>query len=241
MNKVETIYNELKANILSDQYPSGKLPTERVLSEDYSVTRNTIKNVINALVEDGLVFKKQRSGIYINLLFKQNYQKHAHNLNEPLGVTGTYDGESEVISKVLDFQVIRPTKKISESLVISESEFVYYIKRVRLVDDSPISIEEAYIPIKHLPELSIENVNSSIFSYAHENSFTLSSSYISVYADVSSREDQKYLGLSEVEPVSVIEEIIMTDTGIPFEFTIIRNHYKKFILNTITRDKTKLM
>lgn len=232
------IYNNLKQNILNDVYPTGKLPTERALAEEYEVTRNTIKNVVNQLEEEGLVFKKQRSGVYINLLFKENHKHFSHSLDEPIGVTKTFSAENDVESEILEFKVIRPEQKILSSLVLKENEFVYYIKRVRILNQEPISIEEAFIPIKHLPELNLEHIKNSLFVYAEQNNFKLSNSYLSVYADSSSKEDQKYLGLSANEPVSIIEEIILTDTGVPFEFSIIRNHYKKFMLNTVTKKKT---
>lgn len=234
----EQIYKTLKNNILNDKYPNGKIPTERELSEKFDVTRNTIKNVIATLEEEGLVFKKQRSGVYINLLFKENYKKYSHSLEEPLGVTKTFSNNSDVGSQVLKFEVIRPEKKIADSLVLSNNDFVYYIKRVRLLDGEPISIEEAYIPIKHLPELNKSHIKKSLFLYAEENGFNLTNSYLSVYADCSTSEDQRYLGLQQNQPVSVIEEIILTDTGVPFEISIIRNHYKKFMLNTVTKKKT---
>lgn len=229
------IYNTSKQNILDDKYPSGKLPTERVIAEEYNTTRNMVKNVITMLEEDGLVFKKQRSGIYINLLFKENYKKYSHSLGKPIGVTKTFSNESKVSSEILKFEVISPDKKISDALVLQDNEFVYYIKRVRILDDEAISIEEAYVPIKYLPELSLENIKTSLFSYIEEKGYKLFNSYLSVYSDVSNKEDQKYLKLLETEPVSVIEEIVLTDTGIPIEISIIRNHYKKFTLNTVTK------
>jgi DNA-binding GntR family transcriptional regulator len=229
----EEIAEKIKKNILNEVYKNGKLPNERLLSEEFNVSRSTIKNAIDALVDTGLVFRKQRSGNYINLLFKRNYKDYEHQRKGPIGVTNAFAKDSKISSDILTFEVIIPNEEVKEILLLDEDEFVYHIRRIRYVDEDPISVETAYIPIKILPELNKKIISKSIYQYAEKKlGIALLNSYISIYSDLSNEDDQSALNLKKNEPVSVVEEIIFTDTGIPFEYTIVRNHYKKFSYNT---------
>lgn len=236
----EEIANHIKTNILNDVYLEGKLPTERVLSESFNVSRSTIKKALDLLVERGLVFRKQRSGNYINLLFKKHYRDFEHQQKGPIGVTTAFENDGEISSEILNFDVILPDSDIRKSLLLNEDEFVYHIRRIRYFNSNPISVETAYIPIKILPELTKKIINKSIYQYAKKKlGISLQNSYITIYSDSSNKDDQTFLKLKNTEPVTVIEEIVFTDIGIPFEYTIVRNHYKNFSYNTTSFSKQK--
>lgn len=232
----EQIMNQIRQDILSDTYPDGQLPDERTLSQTFAVSRSTIKKAIDALVEEGLVFKKRGSGTFINLLFKKNYADYSHQRKGPIGLTKSFASNNKVTAEILSYEVILPTTDIQNNLLIDASEFVYHIKRLRLINDIPISIETAYIPIKEMPKLTLEIATDSIYTYATETMhLNLTNSYISIHSAPSTDEDCKLLQLGKDEPVTIVEEIVFLDTGTPFEYTIIRNHYKKFTYNTIVK------
>lgn len=234
----EEIANQIKKSILSDMYKDGKLPNERLLSETFKVSRSTVKKAIDTLVDSGLVFRKQRSGNYINLLFKKNYKDYEHQQKGPIGVTAAFENEGKITSKILDFEVIVPNNDVRKTLLLDEDEFVYHIRRIRYINDCAMSIETAYIPIKIFPELNKKIINKSIYQYAKKKlGISLMNSYISIYSDCSNEVDQSSLNLKANEPVTVVEEIVFTDTGIPFQYTIVRNHYKDFSYNTTSISK----
>lgn len=230
----ENIAEKLQLKILSDDYPEGKLPNERELSDEFNVSRSTMKKAIDALVDDGLLFRKARSGTFINRLFKKNFADYSHQKQGPIGLTRSFSDRSKKIdSRILLFEAVLPPDDIKQSLLLTDSDFTFYFKRVRIIDDVPVSIETGYIPIQLFPNLSKEIVNESIYQYAAEEmGISLSNSYISIFSEPSTEEDQQELKLTTTEPVTVTEEIVFTDTGIPFEYTVVRNHYKKFTYTT---------
>lgn len=230
----QSITAKLRENILGEEYPSGKLPNERILSEEFQVSRSTMKKAIDSLVEEGLLFRKARSGTFINLLFKKNYDDYIHQQKGPIGLTNSFSGKyQQISSEILLFEVIQPPQEVQQALLLDEYEFTYHVKRVRFLDERPVSIETDYIPIQLFPNLSMDIVKDSIYNYAHTNmGINLKNSYISIFSEPSTEEDQEQLGLLPTEPVTVTEEIVFTDTGLPFEYTIVRNHYKTFSYNT---------
>ena len=63
MKKYETVASAITADIESGKYPSGSvLPTEEKLTAMYAVSRQTVRRALSALVESGLISKRQGSG-----------------------------------------------------------------------------------------------------------------------------------------------------------------------------------
>lgn len=62
-----TIYNSLREDILGGIYPYGtKLPSKRVLADDFNVSIITVEHAIDLLEEEGYINSIQRSGYYVS-------------------------------------------------------------------------------------------------------------------------------------------------------------------------------
>ena len=60
------IYDRLYTDIMDGVYESGtKLPGEATLAAKYNVSRNTLRQALTVLVEDGLVAKMQGKGTFV--------------------------------------------------------------------------------------------------------------------------------------------------------------------------------
>ncbi|MCP1102880.1 DNA-binding GntR family transcriptional regulator [Aequitasia blattaphilus] len=61
-----SIYNWLREDIVSGQYQTGsRLPSENILSDKYNVSRNTVRQALTVLNQDGYIEKKQGKGTYV--------------------------------------------------------------------------------------------------------------------------------------------------------------------------------
>jgi len=221
------VMHDLKKRILNGEFKTKKVPDERSLSESYQVSRSTIKRAMGVLVDRGIVFKKRGSGTFINPLYLKDQSAFQYE-GKNLGITDSFqvDGEQPQ-SRLLDYRVVPATPEIQQELFLADSEFVYQIKRLRLVEDQPVIIETGYIPIKILPALTSQVVQSSIFSYVHEaTGKSVNKSFLSIGVQPSNAEDQDLLKLTPTEPVGVMEGIFFLDDGTPFEVSNMRLHYK---------------
>lgn len=224
----------LQKNILAGKYPDLKIPTERALSEEFQISRSSVKRAISILANEGVVFQKQGSGTFINPLYLKNDSIVHYHESQNLGITDSFalDGKQPG-SKLISFEVIRPSSELIRDLFLDENEFVYEIKRLRTFDQQAFLIEVGYIPIKLMPNLSPENASGSIFSYLEESqNQRVSKSYLTISADKSNAEDQKLLNLDPTEPVSVMDGVFFLADGTPFEYSKMRIHYKYFKYNT---------
>ncbi|CUS25599.1 GntR family transcriptional regulator [Paucilactobacillus oligofermentans DSM 15707 = LMG 22743] len=227
------IMRDLKERIFNQEFNDKKLPDERSLSESYGVSRSSIKRALNVMAQQGIIFKKRGSGTFINPLYLKNQSLFNYE-GTNLGVTDSFhlDGKRPGI-KLIDYQVIPASKELQQDLFLEPDDFVYKIKRLRLLDDEPIIIETGYIPIKIMPGLTPSVVKGSIFNYLSEiEGKSVTKSFMSILAEPSNQQDQELLGLSDKEPVGIMEGIFFLDDGTPLEVSNMRVHYKYLKYNT---------
>ena len=126
--------------------------------DEYRASRVSIRKAIDELVKQGLLEKIQGSGTYIR-------QKTSVHLLNPLrsGIEDSLSLGQTISSDVIEFAVIRPPQEILSRLKIAEDERVYYIKRLRKMNERPQIIEESYMPVRLFPELTVRVLQSYNF------------------------------------------------------------------------------
>ena len=162
----KNIISDLKEKIFAGKFTDMKLPDERSLAEQYNVSRSSVKRALNKMSNEGIIFKKRGSGTFINPLYLKNESIFNYEEGSNLGISDNFRLKGKKPqTKILDFQVIKPTSELQRDLFLSPEDFVYKIIRLRLFEDEPFMIETGYIPIKILPKLSRTQLESSIFAY----------------------------------------------------------------------------
>lgn len=228
-----TIMHDIKEKIVNKEYDGMRLPDERSLSEHYQVSRSSMKRALELLAQDGIVFKKRGSGTFINPLYLKNRGLFKYE-GSNLGITDSFSvpGKSQNI-ELLDYQVIKTDDDLKQDLFLTSSDFVYKIRRLRLLDDQPFLIETGFIPIKIAPDLNPDILKKSLFNYLeHQKNKRVTKSFLTITVEPSTLEDQVKLMLEPNEPVGIIEGIFFLDDGTPFEVSNMRVHYKYMKYNS---------
>lgn len=228
-----TIMHDIKEKIVNKEYDGMRLPDERSLSEHYQVSRSSIKRALELLAQEGIVFKKRGSGTFINPLYLKNRGLFKYE-GSNLGITDSFSvpGKSQNI-ELLDYQVIKTDDDLKQDLFLTSSDFVYKIRRLRLLDDQPFLIETGFIPIKIAPDLNPDILKKSLFNYLeHQKNKRVTKSFLTITVEPSTLEDQVKLMLEPNEPVGIIEGIFFLDDGTPFEVSNMRVHYKYMKYNS---------
>lgn len=64
--RVENVMRRIETALLDGSYPAhARLPAERVLAEQYGVSRNTLREAIQRLAARGLLRSRQGAGVYV--------------------------------------------------------------------------------------------------------------------------------------------------------------------------------
>lgn len=227
------VMRDIKKKILNNEYQEMRLPDERSLSQEYQVSRSSMKRALELLAQQGIIFKKRGSGTFINPLYLKNQSLFKYE-GSNLGITDSFSmpGKKQSI-ELLDYQVIKANEDLKQDLFLKDSDFVYKIKRLRLLDDQPFLIETGFIPIRIAPELNESILKGSLFNYLEDTQQkTVTRSFLTITVEPSTLDDQAKLMLTPNEPVGVLSGIFFLDDGTPFEVSNMRIHYKYMKYNT---------
>lgn len=211
------------------------LPTEAQLCEEFSVSRVTVRQAIKLLVEQEVLESIQGSGTYVRDV-KVNYDIYQ--------MTGFYEKVSDrgvaTHSDVLAFEIIKPSPAIASVLQLDGDQRVYYVKRVRFIDDSPVNLEETWLPLALFPDLNYKVMCNSKYQYIeNEKKMVIDRSEQEILPVMPPDEVVERLHVAPDQPI--LEKITTgyLDNGTVFEYS--RNYFKssdyKFTLTAKRRAK----
>lgn len=128
---------EVLKNEISEGRYKEKIPSERELIDRFSVSRTTIREAVNHLVNEGILRKVHGKGTFINQIKPIHEWLYTINsLTDTITRMGLEPG-----SKLLESNHTREPKHIGQHL---ESKDFHLIKRLRTADSEPIAIERHY-------------------------------------------------------------------------------------------------
>ncbi|MEC2451401.1 GntR family transcriptional regulator, partial [Bacillus cereus] len=135
--KYKQIADVLEQNIRDGLFnETKKLPTEEALMNRFEVSRNTIRKVISQLVNRGYIFQVQGSGMFLRETSVTDYI----NLGSLRGLTKNLVSQN-IETKVLELEVIDADEEIAKQMQCEAGTRLYFLKRLRIVDAKPFSIE----------------------------------------------------------------------------------------------------
>ena len=135
----ELIVEEIK----SGQYPVDSLiPTEKELSEQFGISRTTVRQAVTELVQEGWLYRIKSKGTFIaRQKLKQDFLQRLETFRDQMKRLGL-----EPSTEVLDCRVTKASHEVAENLQIEEGEQVIYLFRRRFGDKEPVVTVETYLP-----------------------------------------------------------------------------------------------
>lgn len=128
--------------------PGAKLPPERVLAEEFSITRVTVRQALIRMESEGLIFREDRRGWFVSLP-RVRYDPTANtSFTESITEQGRVAGTT-----VLHQQQVTASQWLSRHLACPLGDPVYIINRLRTVDDRPVLVEQICIKAARCPNL----------------------------------------------------------------------------------------
>jgi GntR family transcriptional regulator len=135
------IKDYLHQKVKNGVFPGGtKLPSERDLSLDLGVSRMTVRQALQALVKEDIIYSRTGKGYYAC----------QPRIDQELGVLTSFSEEMLQhgflpTSRVILAELQLPTPEIAEPLQLSQGAEVVALRRVRLADNRPIALENAFL------------------------------------------------------------------------------------------------
>ncbi|WP_312382749.1 GntR family transcriptional regulator [Atlantibacter subterraneus] len=210
------ILNDLKEKINTGVYDIGcALPTEKQLIKDYAVSRITIRKAVEELVKLNLVEKRRGSGTYV--LGKQ----YSHELRGLAGTSEILEVCNKIVKyRVFQFSLVTDNAIVRKMLGMREDEPLYYIRRVKYVDENPHIVEDSYMPVSLFPDLNIATLEKSKFAYVErEKGMSVQGSRQEFTAVEPDSEIMKMLNMEKNHPVLNLRSISNLLDGRRFDYT----------------------
>ena len=222
-------YSQLKNIILekinSGEYSAGKpIPSERELSEVLNISRMTVRQALNQLTSEGILYRERGVGTFVSKAKIE--QRNIMSFSDTVSKRGMTPS-----TKVLKFEKIKPSDDIRNILMLKENEAVYNVKRLRLANNIPVAIEESFIPEKHCPDLEKFDLRHSLYRILREEyHYNLAYADNLIEAAKASGETKKLLEIPGSVPVLRIYILYYTDSGIKlyYEKSVYRSDNYKY-------------
>jgi GntR family transcriptional regulator len=139
----DQVKSHLRQRIVNAEFNAGRIPSETSLAHELKVSRNTIRDALSKLETEGIIFRKQGAGTFVNkavLLIKTRLEdivpyeamikEHGYRPSVKL---------DSIDEKSADLQ-------LSTHLPLKPGERVLVVKKLFLADDKPVILNLTYIP-----------------------------------------------------------------------------------------------
>ncbi|MGQ9593920.1 MAG: GntR family transcriptional regulator [Anaerolineae bacterium] len=195
--------------------PGMKLPSERDLSQQLSVSRVTVRQAIAALEEDGLLYRIHGKGTFVA---KPKIELDARDL---ISFTSGMQRRGIVPSaKVLEFSRVPASRKVAAALQIEVGQQVYHIRRLRLGNNIPTVIEKCYFPYALCKGLERFDLSTaSIYRVLHDElGVQLRHVRQTLEPVLATEEEAAILHVEPGFPLMLVTRVAYTDGEVPVEY-----------------------
>ncbi|MGX9742491.1 GntR family transcriptional regulator [Pseudocitrobacter corydidari] len=238
MRRYIEISDIIRERIKNKLYLQGeKIPYGHQLCEEFSCSKITLNNAMDILVNEGFITRQRGLGTVVKTATPQ-YLPLAGERSSPIQGVSTINTARgyEVSSLLLAFETANPPAEIAAHLAINTDQFAWHFRRVRYIDELPLSIEETWIPLRILPEFTRQDAQGSVYQYVEKTLKKIPASSHTQFSSLPSNEDaQAWLRLTPTEPVSVTRSVTYLNDGQPFEFCVSHYHYQRFNYNSVVQ------
>jgi GntR family transcriptional regulator len=137
-DQARLVADVLRHQIHAGGYPAG-LPAEADLATEFFVSRNTVREALAALKDEGLIERGPRTGTHVAI------RKYEHGLDALVGLKATFKGYGEIRNEVRATMTVSAPPSVANKLGLDPGEPVVFIERLRYLGDLPLSLDMTYL------------------------------------------------------------------------------------------------
>jgi DNA-binding GntR family transcriptional regulator len=128
--------------------PGTKLPPERALAGEFSITRVTVRQALTRMEAEGLIFREDRRGWFVSPP-RVRYDPTANtSFTESIAEQGRTAGTT-----ILSKQQVAASQWESDQLGCAVGDSVFVVNRLRTVDGRAVLVEQIHVKAARCPGL----------------------------------------------------------------------------------------
>ncbi len=210
------IKNTLREQILDGTYVAGgQVPSESELCALFSASRITVRQALGDLQKEGLIFKIHGKGSFVSR------PKAFQNVSTLQGFAESMSAMGYEVINRLEGLVFKPASAaVAERLQVPEGTVVTEIRRVRLLNREPVSLELTWVSEalgRRLAQADL--VTRDIFLILENDcGVPLGHADIAIDATMAAEDIAQSLAVAEGLPVLRIERLTHDTNGTPVDY-----------------------
>ncbi|MER2041872.1 GntR family transcriptional regulator [Desemzia incerta] len=214
------IHNKIRKMIEEGKWQVGeRIPSERDLAKTFEVSRMTLRQAVQTLVDEGILERRVGSGTYVSSQKVQEKMTGIQSFTETIlsqGKTPT--------SKTVSYHVKPASVSEAEHLNLQNETVVLRMERVRFADDVPICFEVATIPYHLVESLGKKEITSSLYRTLEEKKdIHVGRAEQTISAMLASERTAEHLNIKRGEAILRLKQITYSKDNRPFEY--VRTQY----------------
>jgi len=216
------IKEALRAKIIDGTYVAHQqLPSESEMIHAFGVSRITVRQAINDLQKEGLLFKVHGKGTFVAMPNVSQELTHLQGFGEAMHRLG-----HETFSEVFGLKMVKGSGIVCAKLAIDEGAAVTEIRRVRYLNREPVSIDYSWVRHEVGSRLSEKNLREKDLFSLLENALRqpLHSADVEIDATSASAEIATRLKVAAGSPILRIERLTYAEQDKPLVFEYL--HYR---------------
>lgn len=218
----EQLYEILRSSIQRGDWEVGEMiPTEPELIEQYEVSRITVRQALNRLVNEGLIYRQQGRGTFVAEPTLEQGLTRIISFTEDMLQRGLAPG-----TRVLFEGLVPAPEDIAEQLQVRAGEELARLERLRLANQKPMSIEESYLVHRYCPAvLEYDYSETPLREILHRQyDLRIVRARQTIRAVIATPEQAELLGIDGPASLLFVERVSYSQHNIPVEF--LRIHYR---------------
>lgn len=216
------LYEILRDDVLSGRWqPGDMIPPESELIKRYQVSRTTVRQVLDMLVNEGLIYRQRGRGTFVAQPSLEQGLVRIVSFTQDMRQRGLTPG-----TEVLSSGLLPAPKEMAEALEIEPGEELARIDRLRLAEGEPLSIEESHLVHRYCPGVLAGDYKSNSLREALERDYGIRivRARQSIRAILATRQLADLLSIPRPSALLFLERVSYSQRNIPIEF--LRIYYR---------------
>ena len=215
------LWSQVKAALLNlivtEKLPdNARLPSESELCESFGVSRTVVREALNQLVSERMIYKLQGKGAFV----AAKRDDHGF-LGSNIGFSGELHHTNHSVTRsILRQELVTPTEHVSRMLRLGPQESVVALDRVLSVDGMPRILVYTFITQRLTPGFEqVPMQNRSLYdTLARRYGITMKRAERWLEAATATPEQAELLDIPAGSPVIAIESVTYMQTDEPVEY-----------------------
>lgn len=224
----QQLYDILRAKIRQGEWQPGDLiPPESQLMESYNVSRTTVRQTLDILANEDLIERQQGRGTFVAHPNVEQALVRIISFTDDMRRRGREPG-----TEVLASELVPAPQDVAERLHVEPGEELAYLKRLRLADGEPMSVEESHLVHRHCPGILEGDYASNSLRQALVDRYDIhwSRATQTIRAVSATNGLSAILDIPHKAPLLFIERVSYSRRNTPVEFLRIYYRSDKYVL-----------